>query len=90
VQRANVARLVKIAPELSSLKHVIILDDEINGQDRSAASSLGWNLMSWDEFMAKGQQSRVPLCPPKDPRAMYSLCFTSGEFVFTFSHLYLT
>jgi hypothetical protein len=67
---------------------VIILDDEINSQDRSAASSLGWNLMNWDEFMAKGAQSRVPLCPPKDPKAMYSLCFTSGESKIDFVSLY--
>ena len=77
VQRGNVPRLFKIGPNLPSLSHVIIIDDAVNGGDRQQAGQLGWNIMDWDEFMSKGTP-RVPLCPPKDPKALYSLCFTVG------------
>lgn len=77
VQRANVARLFAVGPQLPSMRHVIVLDDAISGDDREKAGQLGWNIMNWEEFMSHGQ-ARVPLCPPKDPKAMYSICFTSG------------
>lgn len=74
-QRANVPRLFKIGSNLPSLKHVIVMDDVVSGADREQAGSLGWNIMGWEEFMSHGAP-RVPLCPPKDPKALYSLCFT--------------